>query len=97
MARRRRTVHFAIAQIAKNELFSALHRAVLGWLREQRIASSALPASMAAAHRAHGRVLDAIAARDPDGAEAAMQDHLDEVSDFYWKARRMGEDEGAAR
>jgi DNA-binding FadR family transcriptional regulator len=80
--------HFAIVQATHSELLIALHRAVLDWLREQRISSIEPAGSSQAAQRAHRRVLEAIVAGDGDRAERAMLDHLDEVESYYWKARR---------
>ncbi len=80
--------HYAIVEITQSELLVALHRAVLGWLREQRTSSIAPRGSSQAAYRAHRRIFAAIAARDPDRAEDAMRGHLEEVERFYWKARR---------
>lgn len=79
--------HFAVASIAGNPLFTALHGALIDWLREQRASSIAPDGSDRAAVAAHARIADAIAARDPDAAEAAMRAHLDEVVAFYWRAR----------
>ncbi|MEP7275938.1 MAG: FCD domain-containing protein, partial [Betaproteobacteria bacterium] len=70
-----------------NHLLIALHRAVLDWLREQRVSSIEPAGSSKAAQRAHRRVFDAIRSGDPDRAERAMVDHLDEVERYYWKAR----------
>jgi GntR family transcriptional regulator, sialic acid-inducible nan operon repressor len=80
--------HFAIVQATHSELLIALHRAVLDWLREQRISSIEPQGSAQAAHRAHRRILEAIVAGDADGAERGMLAHLDEVETYYWKARR---------
>jgi GntR family transcriptional regulator, sialic acid-inducible nan operon repressor len=79
--------HFAIVQTTHNQLLIALHRAVLEWLREQRVSSIEPSGSSKAAHRAHRRVFEAIRERDADRAEQAMIDHLNEVERYYWKAR----------
>ena len=79
--------HFAIVQATHSALLVALHRAVLEWLREQRISSIQPSGSSVAAQRAHHRVFDAIVRRDPDRAERAMLAHLDEVERYYWQAR----------
>ena len=87
--------HYAIVRILKSPIIDALHRALVAWLREQRTASIAPHGSAQAAARAHRRVFEAIAARDPDAAEVAMQDHLAEVERFYWEARRKRGPRGA--
>lgn len=79
--------HFAIVQATHSSLLIALHRAVLDWLREQRISSIEPAGSSHAAQRAHRRVLQAIVAGDADAAERAMMEHLDEVERYYWRAR----------
>jgi DNA-binding FadR family transcriptional regulator len=89
--------HYAIVRIVKSPIMDALHRALVAWLREQRTASIAPHGSAQAAARAHRRVFDAIAARDPDAAEIAMQDHLSEVERFYWEARRKRGPRGASK
>jgi len=80
--------HFAIVQATHSSLLIALHRAVLDWLREQRISSIEPAGSSHAAQRAHRKVFEAIVAADPDAAERAMLEHLDQVESYYWKARR---------
>ena len=80
--------HFAIVQATHSSLLIALHRAVLDWLREQRISSIEPAGSSRAAQRAHRKVFEAIVAGDPDAAERAMLEHLDQVESYYWKARR---------
>jgi DNA-binding FadR family transcriptional regulator len=83
--------HFEIAKIASNPIFTALHSAMASWLIEQRTTSGKAPGSNRAAVKAHERILHAIDARDPQGAEDAMKNHLDEVQRNYWKAvARLG-------
>ena len=81
------TFHFAIAKIARSQLFNSLHRALLEWLSGQRLASAALHESTHAAYKAHATIFTAIANHDPSAAAFAMQEHLDEVAEYYWKAR----------
>jgi DNA-binding FadR family transcriptional regulator len=81
--------HFVLAEMTGNPIFAAIHDATSSWLREQRAVSIALPGQMqmrqgAEAHRA---IHAAVAARDPDRAEAAMRDHLTQVTGAYWRAR----------
>lgn len=79
--------HFAIVRATHNQLLVALHRAVLEWLREQRVSSIEPTGSSRAAQRAHRAVFDAIRKRDAEAAERAMLAHLNEVERYYWKAR----------
>jgi DNA-binding FadR family transcriptional regulator len=79
--------HFAIAQIPKNPVLTALHTGISGWLADQRWTGSRIEGSMAVAVAAHQRIFKAIAARDPIAAAEAMRDHLSQVEQFYWSAR----------
>ncbi len=79
--------HFAIAEMRHNPIFTSLNSAMAGWLKEQRIISAPHPMSAERAYKAHARIFRAIAKHDPDAAEHAMRQHLDEVSQSYWKAK----------
>lgn len=79
--------HAGLARIPRNPIFAALLVGVAQWLREQRTTSLGARGSARAACKAHARIYDAVAARDPAAAEAAMRDHLTEVAAYYWKAR----------
>jgi GntR family transcriptional regulator, sialic acid-inducible nan operon repressor len=78
--------HFAIAQIAKNPIFTSLMTAVDEWLGKQRAVSAQGGATQSAAYAQHAAILEAIESRDPDRAGRAMQDHLDRVAEQYWRA-----------
>jgi GntR family transcriptional repressor for pyruvate dehydrogenase complex len=79
--------HYRLAEIARNPIFTAICEAVAEWLTEQRTTSGRAPQSSKLAFAAHKRVFEAVAARDPDAAQAAMQQHLDTVAKLYWKVR----------
>jgi len=79
--------HFEIARIDGNPLIAGLHEALVGWLTEQRTVSLRGADVDRQAYRFHKRVFDAIAARDPDKAEAAMVEHLDSVVATFWKMK----------
>ncbi len=78
--------HYGLAEVTRNPVLTALHAAMGEWLREQRQTSVQATGARDAANRAHRRIYDAIARRDPDAAAAAMQQHLDEVESYYWQA-----------
>jgi DNA-binding FadR family transcriptional regulator len=80
--------HYANVRIVGSPMIDAMHTALVAWLGEHRTASIAPRGSARAAARAHRAIFAAIAARDRDAAEQAMQDHLTEVERYYWKARR---------
>lgn len=77
--------HYALALIGGNPIFASLHQATVGWLTQQRTISLMQPGALRAAYRYHARVFEAIAAHDPDAAEAAMERHLGSVERYYWK------------
>jgi DNA-binding FadR family transcriptional regulator len=79
--------HFVLAEMPRNPIFTSLHAAIAAWLKEQRAISVHQPTSPERAFRAHTRIYQAVAKQDPDVAERAMRQHLDEVSRFYWQAK----------
>ena len=84
--------HFAIARATRNALIAGLHEAMLEWLRGQRTASLKHKGAPGRAYEHHRAVFEAVAARDPDRAEAAMAAHLIEVERFYWAAEGAAEE-----
>lgn len=74
--------HYVLAVIPRNPIFTAIHTAFAEWLLEQRHTTLA-PGQDVKAHRAHKKIYDAVAARDPDGAEQAMREHLEYVAKRY--------------
>jgi len=76
--------HYAIAEIPRNPIFTALHTGLIEWLTEQRTTSLRARGSARAAFRAHKRIFEAIAAKDADAAGRAMREHLAEVEQYYW-------------
>lgn len=79
--------HYVLAEIPRNPIFTALHAALAEWLIEQRTTSVLRPGAARAAFEAHRHIYEAVAARDPEGAERAMDEHLREVTRYYWEAR----------
>ena len=78
-----------LAEITGNPIFAALHDAMSGWLKEQRIVTLDAPRQERIAYKAHVEIYEAIAARDPDKAEAAMAEHLRQLEDTFWKRRAV--------
>jgi DNA-binding FadR family transcriptional regulator len=72
--------HYVLATIAKNPIFTAVHDALVEWLTSQRTMSLRVPGAEKGAAEAHRRVYEAVAARDPEAAARAMDDHLKEVA-----------------
>lgn len=81
--------HYAIAQIIGNPAFLALHDAMSQWLLEQRRVALMEPGEDQAGFAAHQRIFQAITARDPDAAEAAMRAHLEIGWVAFWKRYGM--------
>jgi DNA-binding FadR family transcriptional regulator len=78
--------HFVLAEIPRNPIFVALHRALAEWLTEQRATTLRRRGAARGALKAHRAIFKAIQARDRDAAEAALRQHLGEVEELYWKA-----------
>jgi len=86
--------HFAIAEIGGNQVFTAMHRAIVGWLAMQRyVASRAAPEAMPNALRHHEKIFEAIAAREPERAAQMMDAHIRDVERWYKQGRKQ-ENEG---
>lgn len=71
--------HRVLAVIPRNPIFTAIHDALHDWLLEQRRVSLE-PGEEGEIVKAHAAMLDAIAARDADRAEAATRRHLEDVA-----------------
>ncbi len=81
--------HYVLAIIPKNPIFPAIHGAIVEWLVQQRhitLTWQGRKGTAQVAYDAHAAIYDAVAARDPDRAEAAMRQHLAHVSSVYWQA-----------
>lgn len=73
--------HRAIAEVSGNELYVVLLDALRDTLLEiRRITFAGDVERLCSVPDAHNTVIDAIATHDPDGAVAAMQWHLEDVS-----------------
>lgn len=81
-----RHFHEVLAAIPGNPIFVAINQALAAWIAEQRAEGLTVADSDRDAHAGHEAILAAIAARDPEGAERAMTDHLTQVSAYYRKA-----------
>ena len=66
------TFRYGVATVARNELLTTLLESLTGWLAGE------LPAGTGRAGRE--RILDAIAARDPEASARAVEEHLGAVS-----------------
>jgi DNA-binding FadR family transcriptional regulator len=79
--------HLVLAEIARNPVIVSLQVALGEWLADQRVTSLKVEGADEAAWQAHEAIYRAVAARDPDAADRAMETHLSEVGTYYWHAR----------
>ena len=79
--------HLVLAEIGGNPAFGALHGAITGWLSLQRKVSLRVEGAAAKALASHQRIFDAVAARAPEQAWAAMDAHLRQVMLHYEKGK----------
>ncbi len=86
--------HHVLAEIMRNSAFLVLHDAMSNWLREQRRIALLEPDEDKSGYEAHARIYKAVAAHDPDAAEAAMRRHLESGFRVFWK--RYAEEEPEA-
>jgi GntR family transcriptional repressor for pyruvate dehydrogenase complex len=82
--------HFVFAEIMRNPAFVALHDAMSTWLLQQRQIALLEPGEDAKGFEAHTRIFEAVAARDPDAAEAAMRSHLEWGWVAFWRRYDAG-------
>ncbi|MGI4799586.1 MAG: FCD domain-containing protein [Janthinobacterium lividum] len=76
--------HLCLARMAHNPLFIVIHDAMFEWLYSQRTVTLGFPGQTEFAFVAHERIADAVLARSPDRAEAAMREHLEHGHKLYW-------------
>ena len=77
--------HYTLAMIAHNGIFTSLNMALNDWLADQRRISSRSNITFDAVYEQHKAIYDAVAARDAQAAELAMERHLDAVARNYWQ------------
>ncbi|WP_061931126.1 transcriptional regulator NanR [Aureimonas sp. AU22] len=75
--------HARIAAVPGNPIFEAVAESMLGWLRQYHNELLIWSGKENVTLLEHEEILDAIARRDPDGAEAAMVRHLERSRDLY--------------
>ena len=79
--------HYALATVPKNPIYTSLHAAILEWLVDQRHVTLSYPGQNRVAFDAHAAIFAAIAARDPEAAAEQMRQHLEQVTELYWRVR----------
>jgi DNA-binding FadR family transcriptional regulator len=84
--------HMAIAAISGNPICVATSEAMLQWLAEFRSELVHAPGKERVTIAEHRKILERIAAHDVHGAIAAMQVHLERVSELYRKPTAPADD-----
>jgi DNA-binding FadR family transcriptional regulator len=80
--------HRQIAAMTGNPIFPAIVEGMFGWLGEYYRELVRAPGAESLTIAEHRRIFEAIAAKDPDAAEAAMHDHIARASELYRKLER---------
>ena len=81
--------HREIASVSGNPIFPAIVEAVFGWASEYYRTMVRAPGAEELTLAEHTRIVDAIAARDPDAAAAAMHAHLSRANALYQRLMRV--------
>lgn len=79
--------HREIAQIGGNPIYPAIVEALFHWASEYDQSIVRAPGAEDLTLAEHERIVEAIAARDPDAAAQAMRDHLTRANALYRQAR----------
>jgi DNA-binding FadR family transcriptional regulator len=83
--------HREIATITGNPIFPATVEAVFNWANEYYQSIVRAPGAEEVTLAEHQRIIDAIAARDPDEAVQAMRDHLLRANELYRRTQHTAE------
>ena len=80
--------HFAIATVPKNPIYTTLHSAIVEWLVDQRHVTLELSRPEQDCLRGPcGDLSRRLPTAIPMRAAREMREHLEQVSDLYWKVR----------
>jgi len=82
--------HREIASISGNPIYPTIVEAMFRWASEYYQAMVRAPGAEELTLAEHERIVDAIAARDPDAAAAAMHAHLSRANRLYQQLVRTG-------
>jgi len=77
--------HYVIALAARNTVVLKLLDVLMDLLRETRVRSLQTPGRLERSLAGHRRVLDAIQRHDPEAAERAVRQHLEEIESIVLK------------
>ncbi|WP_275133705.1 transcriptional regulator NanR [Vibrio sp. JC009] len=76
--------HRMLASIPENPIFLSIHQAMVDWLITARASVKDPHALALTSYNHHSEIFEAIKAHDPDRAEQALRDHLDNVYETYY-------------
>lgn len=79
-------LHRRIADAARNRLLLTFFNSLTGLGVESRAVTVELPGVAEHTGEDHARIVDAIAAHDPEAARCAMREHLERVAQAVWHA-----------
>jgi DNA-binding FadR family transcriptional regulator len=85
--------HDAVARATNNAILVSTHGSITGLGQRTRSAAAAVPGAIDRAVLWHGAIIDAIKARDPDSAVAAMHLHLRQVREELKRVNERKADE----
>lgn len=74
--------HGVLYQLPRNPIFPAVHAAYTSWLAPQWRRMPRSPERNAMNYRAHAEIVERIVERDADGAELALERHLDAAWEY---------------
>lgn len=77
--------HRILARIPENPIFEAVSTALADWVVTDRPAFEDSQAGQMKSHAEHRAIFEAIAARDIEGADRAMAEHLNFVNERYYR------------
>ncbi|MXX87826.1 MAG: FCD domain-containing protein [Boseongicola sp. SB0677_bin_26] len=73
--------HRVLYEVPDNPVLPQIHKAYTDWLSSHWTRMPRDPERNHVNYRAHGRIFESILFRDPDAAERALRDHLDDAWD----------------
>lgn len=86
--------HREIAAISGNPIYSAVSQAVFEWLEEFHVELVRVQGAEQITLVEHEAIFEAVAARDPDAAAAAMERHLQRANKVYRQLERRNAGSG---
>ncbi len=77
--------HRSLVEVIDNPLLSLLHHSLDDWLVDQRRVTLSHAGQPELTYHAHHKIYSALEDSDPGKAEQAMIEHLEQVTDMYWR------------